>query len=92
MLILARTDCPIANRYAPEIARLEDFSRAAAEFRVAMQLSPKDANAEANLGGALAAAGDFAEAKTHLECALTLDPQDSLARENLDQVLQEMPH
>ena len=64
------------------------------EFRLAVKLSPKDGNAEANLGSALAANGQLDEGKTHLERALVIDPQNALARENLDQILQDMlqPH
>jgi tetratricopeptide (TPR) repeat protein len=55
-------------------------------------LNPNDANAEANLGGALAASGQYAQAKLHLERALQINPQHALARENLQQILPELPH
>ena len=52
---------------------------------------PEDANAEANLGGALAETGHWKEARTHLEKALMIDPNNTLARENLEQVKREAP-
>jgi len=54
-------------------------------------LNPGDANAEANLGGALAETGRWKEARTHLERALEIDPNHILARENLEQVKRAAP-
>jgi len=55
-------------------------------YRVAVRLRPDDANAEANLGSALAEIGKLAEAKLHFQRALRIDPNHKLARENLEQI------
>jgi Flp pilus assembly protein TadD len=47
-----------------------NFAAAVEEFRAAVRLNPQDANAEANLGAALAESGNWKEARTHLEKAL----------------------
>lgn len=47
------------------LALHEDFGGAVEHFRLAVQLNPHDANAEANLGGALAETGNWKEARTH---------------------------
>jgi Flp pilus assembly protein TadD len=60
-------------------------------FRAAVRLNPQDANAEANLGGALAETGNWKEARMHLERALAPDPNHALALENLEQVKRESP-
>jgi Flp pilus assembly protein TadD len=52
-------------------------------FRTALQLEPRDAAVEANLGAALAEMGHYADAKAHFEHALQLDPNQPIARENL---------
>jgi Flp pilus assembly protein TadD len=57
---------------------------------LASQLQPNDANAEANLGAALAELGHLAEAKSHFERALQIDPNQSLAKENLEALQKEM--
>jgi Flp pilus assembly protein TadD len=49
-------------------------------------LNPEDANAEANLGSALAETGNVKEARLHYERALKLNPNHELARENLRQL------
>jgi tetratricopeptide (TPR) repeat protein len=56
----------------------------------ALQEQPNDANAEANLGSALAELGKFAEAKSHFERALQIDPHHSLAKENLQELQRAM--
>jgi Flp pilus assembly protein TadD len=53
-----------------------------------VRLNPEDANAQANLGTALAQLGRLAEAKLHYEAALRIDPNNQLARENLQQIEQ----
>ena len=45
-----------------------------------------DANAEANLGSALAETGNLKEARRHFARALEIDPKNELARENLEQL------
>jgi Flp pilus assembly protein TadD len=52
-------------------------------------LNPEDANAEANLGSALAVTGNVKEARLHYERALKLNPNNELARENLQQLEQD---
>jgi len=52
-------------------------------------LNPEDANAEANLGSALAETGNVKEARLHYERALKLNPNNELARENLQQLEQD---
>jgi len=51
-----------------------------------VHLNPEDANAEANLGSALAETGNLKEARLHYERALKLNPNHELARENLQQL------
>jgi Flp pilus assembly protein TadD len=63
-----------------------DFAAAVEEFRAAVRLNPQDANAEANLGAALAELGNWKEARAHLEKALAIDPTLANARDNLEQV------
>jgi Flp pilus assembly protein TadD len=60
-------------------------------FRAAVRLNPQDANAEANLGSALAETGNLKEARLHFEHALQIDPKNELARENLEQLNRESP-
>jgi Flp pilus assembly protein TadD len=60
-------------------------------FRAAVRLNPQDANAEANLGSALAETGNLREARLHFERALQIDPKNELARENLEQLNRELP-
>jgi len=55
-----------------------------------VRLEPNDANAEANLGAALAELGEFPEAKAHFERALEIDPNQPLAKENLGALLKEL--
>ena len=62
------------------------------EFRAEVRLNPQDANAEANLGAALAELGNWKEARTHLEKALAIDPTLANARDNLEQVKREPPN
>jgi tetratricopeptide (TPR) repeat protein len=50
----------------------------------------KGANAQANLGSALAQTGRLLEAKSHFERALAIDTNHQLARENLQELQQEM--
>ena len=56
-----------------------------------MRPNPQDANAEANLGAALAELGNWKEARVHLEKALAINPNLANARENLEQVERELP-
>ena len=56
-----------------------NFSGAAEQFRDAVRLNPQDADAEANLGSALAQLGELQEAKSHFERALQLKPGHALA-------------
>jgi len=72
------------------MASQDDFEGASEQFRAALQEQPNDANAEANLGSALAELGKFAEAKSHFERALQIDPHHSLAKENLEELQRAM--
>jgi Flp pilus assembly protein TadD len=65
-----------------------NFTGAAEQFRDAVRLNPQDADAEANLGSALAQMGELKEAKLHFERALQLKPGHALASENLQLVEQ----
>jgi Flp pilus assembly protein TadD len=51
-----------------------------------VRINPEDANAEANLGSALAEIGDTKQARVHYERALRLNPNHELAKENLQQL------
>jgi protein O-GlcNAc transferase len=64
----------------------DKFLEAIEHYRAALRLHPDDANAEANLGGALAETGQLSEAKQHFQRALRIDPNHKLARENLEQI------
>ena len=66
--------------------RKAQFQAAAVQFRTATRLNTEDADAEANLGSALAQTGRIAEAKSHYQRALKLNPGHTLARENLDEL------
>ncbi len=68
-----------------------NFAAAVEEFRAAVRLSA-DANAEANLGAALAELGNWKEARAHLEKALAIDPTLDNARDNLEQVKRALPN
>lgn len=68
-----------------------DFAAALKHFRAAVQINPKDANAQADLGAALEATGDLKEARVHLEKALAIDPKLPNARENLEQLNRKPP-
>ena len=65
------------------------FLEAIEHYRAAIRLHPDDANAEANLGGALAETGKLSEAKLHFQRALRINPNHKLARENLEQITRE---
>jgi Flp pilus assembly protein TadD len=69
-----------------------NFSGALEHFRAAVQINPQDANAQANLGAALAATGNLKEARIHLERALAIDPKLTNARENLEQLNDSAPN
>jgi Flp pilus assembly protein TadD len=69
-----------------------DFAAAVEEFHAAVRLHPQDANAEANLGAALADLGNWKEARAHLEKALAINPNLANARENLEQVKRAIPN
>jgi Flp pilus assembly protein TadD len=56
-----------------------------------VKLRPEDADAEANLGSALAETGNLKEAREHFERALRLNPNHQLARENLRSLEQGTP-
>jgi Flp pilus assembly protein TadD len=73
------------------LAMQNDFAGALEHFRAAVRLNSQDANAEANLGTALAETGNWKEAREPLEKALAIDPNLALARENLDQVKRQSP-
>jgi len=60
------------------------MERAAEEFQTVLKLQPNDANAEANLGAALAELQRYPEAKLHFERALQINPNQPDAKENLD--------
>ena len=63
-----------------------DMELAIEQFETVLKLQPNDANAEANLGAALAELGRYSEAKIHLERALQIDPNQEDAKENLEAV------
>jgi Flp pilus assembly protein TadD len=69
-----------------------NFAAAVEEFRAAVRINPQDANAEANLGAALAELGNWKEARAHLEKALAIDPTLANARDNLEQVKRALPN
>jgi Flp pilus assembly protein TadD len=69
-----------------------NFAAAVEEFRAAVRLNPQDANAEANLGAALAELENWKEARVHLEKALAINPNLTNARDNLEQVKRELPN
>ena len=69
----------------------ENFKEAVEEFRAAVRINPRDANAEANLGTALAEIGNLREAQAHLEKALAIDPNLALARDNLEELKRQSP-
>jgi Flp pilus assembly protein TadD len=70
----------LANALASQGKFLESIEH----YRASVRLHPDDANAEANLGSALAETGNLREAKLHFERALEIDPNHELARENLE--------
>ena len=71
---------------ASALVSQDRFLEAIEHYRAAIRLHPDDANAEANLGGALAETGKLSEAKLHLQRALRIDPHHQLALENLEQI------
>jgi Flp pilus assembly protein TadD len=73
------------------LPRGSKLSTLAAPPSAAAEGVAQDANAEANLGGALAETGNWKEARAHLERALSIDPNNTLARQNLEQVRCESP-
>jgi Flp pilus assembly protein TadD len=68
------------------LASQNDFAGASEQFQLALQVQPNDADAEANLGSALAEMGRFSQAKTHFERALQINPNHALAKENLQEL------
>ena len=63
----------------------QDFAAAAARFQSALRIRPEWAEAENNLGIALASQGRIADALPHFERAVTLKPSLQDARANRDQ-------
>jgi len=67
------------------LSRTEEAIR---NYRLALELDPRDVAAHNNLGWILASQGRIAEAVPHFERALALNPEDENARRNLDQARQ----
>jgi tetratricopeptide (TPR) repeat protein len=73
-----------AHRYLGiALARKEDYSAAAVEFRTALQLSPQDPNIHLSLGQMLAKQGNLADAISELRVAVKHDPNLAEAHCNL---------
>ena len=99
---IRRDDATVNNALGPAllasgnadeaIARLawkEQYSEALNHFREAVGLNPADANAEANLGGAVARwrkPKSLAEAKLHMQKAIQRDPANTLAYDKAEEV------
>ena len=94
MLIFAASDCPISNRYVPEIARLtNEFSPQGVRFwwvypngadtASVIDLDPQDADGWNNLGALLARGGQTAAARSAFEHALQIQPDHAQAKANL---------
>jgi Flp pilus assembly protein TadD len=66
-----------------EIARAGDLKGAEAEFRLAINLSPNDADYLAGLGGVLGMQQKLEEASQYFEKALKIDPGNLTVRRNL---------
>ena len=93
------TNSPAAESTAPSDANVEnfrqqtgvglqfyqsnDFPKAEAAFRKALEYAPQDAVANNNLGSALNAQGKFDEAIPLLQKAVSLAPDFALAKNNL---------
>jgi tetratricopeptide (TPR) repeat protein len=85
VLVFTRTDCPISNRYAPELRRLgERFARRGVFFRLVYADPTETRN---NLGGALLETGRVAEAVEQLRRAVETDPGSLNAQYNLGRAL-----
>jgi len=67
--------------------RADDPAGAIQEYKKALKLNPKNAVAQCNLGGVLAAEGHLIEAMMHLGRAIELDPQSHSAHYNLARML-----
>jgi tetratricopeptide (TPR) repeat protein len=94
VLIFAASDCPISNRYVPEIARLtNEFSPQGVRFwwvypngadtASVIDLDPQDADGWNNLGALLARGGQTAAARSAFEHALQIQPDHAQAKANL---------
>jgi tetratricopeptide (TPR) repeat protein len=87
--VLAKNpDCSMAHMNAGMLSYGEGRATvAAAHFREAIRLDPRDADAYDNLGMALAAEGRVEEAMAALAEALRLDPADAGTHNNLGNLL-----
>jgi Flp pilus assembly protein TadD len=70
------------------VNRWQRFSEAAAEFRLALKLTPNSSEAHNNLGIALASQGRLEEAIGEFQLALKLQPQSADAQRNLASALE----
>jgi tetratricopeptide (TPR) repeat protein len=66
---------------------LDKLDRAMAEYRAAIRIKPRYAEAHFNLGVALAAAGEYAEAVDEYRTAIRIEPEYAAALNNLGNTL-----
>lgn len=77
----------ILNNYGIALAEQGKPDEAIEQYREALHVWPKSANAHINLGAALAQQGRFPEAIEHYQAALNLQPDYALARGNMGRAL-----
>ena len=66
------------------------FAKAEKQFRKALEINERFAEAHNNLGGLLAAAGRLKDAIRHFMQALRIEPDNERARHNLELALRQM--
>jgi tetratricopeptide (TPR) repeat protein len=82
-----KIDVPAAESYrlfdvASELTAKGQLEAAIGVWKKVLELDPRNAKAQSNLGGALLRQGNLAEGMTHLQKAMEIDPNFSLARSN----------